>query len=346
MNDLVRSTNPLIQLVLVRLREFFREPEAIFWVLVFPIMLAAGLGIAFRSAPPPVMDVAATTPSLASALRHERMLYVKELSAAEAEHALRTGRVTLVAMPRAGGGVTYRYDGTNAGARTARMLADRAVQRANGQKDVVATQDVPIVERGSRYIDFLLPGLLGMTLMTSALWGVGYTIVDARRKKLMKRLIATPMPRSAYLMSFVIYRLLLMFVEAGAVLAFGILAFGVPVRGSIITLGLICALTTLACTALGLLVAARVRTTEAASGLTNLITMPMWITSGVFFSAQRFPPFVQPALNVLPLTAAINALRANMLEGAGVAQILPEIGVLSTWMVVCFVLALRLFRWR
>lgn len=346
MLDLNRSTNPLAQLVLVRFREFFREPEAVFWVLVFPILLAAGLGLAFRSAPAPVLNVAATTPSLVSALKHERMLDVRLMRTADAERALRNGKITLVAAPGATGGVAYRYDGSNANARTARMLADRAVQRANGQKDVVATEDVAVVEIGSRYIDFLVPGLLGMTLMTSALWGVGYTIVDARRKKLMKRLVATPMPRWSYLASFIVYRLLLMFIEVGAVLAFAIFVFGVPLRGSLLILVLVCALTTLSCTALGLLVAARVRTTEAASGLTNLILMPMWIASGVFFSAQRFPQVLQPAINILPLTASINALRANMLQGAGLAAIAPELGILALWMVVCFALALRLFRWR
>ena len=113
-----------------------------------------------------------------------------------AEAALRTGKVALVAEPGADGAVVYRYDDTNPEGRTARMLADRAMQRAAGRLDPVAGSDQIMREPGSRYIDFLIPGLLGMNLMGSAIWGMGFAIVDARRKKLMKRLVATPMPRA------------------------------------------------------------------------------------------------------------------------------------------------------
>jgi ABC-2 type transport system permease protein len=337
---------PLVQLTLVRFREFYREPEAIFWVLVFPLLVAAALGLAFRNAPPPVLKVAAATPALADALSVEKEFDVRMLAAADAETALRTGKVVLVAEPGPDGGVFYRYDATNPDGRAARMMADRAIQRAGGQVDPVATSDHLVAEPGSRYIDFLVPGLVGMTLMTSAIWGVGYTIVDARRRHLLKRLVAAPMPRSYFLLSFLVYRLAMMLIEAGAVLAFGVIAFGVPLRGPFVAFVLSCMMTTLACTALGLLIAARVRTTEAVAGLTNFIVMPMWIVSGVFFSAQRFPDWLQPAITLLPLSASIDALRANMLEGAGTAQIAPELAILAAWMVTCFVVALRIFRWR
>ncbi len=339
-------TSPLVQLTLVRFREFFREPETIFWALVFPIILAAGLGLAFRDAPAPILKVAAATPRLADELRGEKRLEIQQLAAPDAEEALRLGKVVLVVEPNSDGGLVYRFDNTSADARTARMLADRAIQHAGGQSDPVPAKDLLMVEPGSRYIDFLVPGLLGMTLMSSAVWGVGYSIVDTRRRKMLKRLIATPMPRSSYLMSFVLHRLLLMIIEAGAVLAFGVLVFHVPVRGSFVSLGAVCVLTTLASTALGLLIAARVQTIEAATGLMNFIVMPMWIASGVFFSAQQFPEFLQPMINVLPLTASIDALRVTMLQGAGLVQIFPQLAILAAWMVACFAVALKLFRWR
>jgi ABC-type multidrug transport system permease subunit len=201
-------------------------------------------------------------------------------------------------------------------------------------------------EPGSRYIDFLIPGLLGMNLMGSAIWGMGFAIVDARRKKLMKRLVATPMPRHSYLLSFLLSRLLLLVVEVGVLLGFGAVVFGVPVRGSLLDLGLLCVLGSLSFSALGLLIASRARTIEAASGLMNTVMMPMWIVSGVFFSAQRFPELVQPIIKALPLTAAIDALRMNMLQGASLAHLAPQMGVLAGWLIVCFGLALKLFRWR
>jgi ABC-type multidrug transport system permease subunit len=338
--------SPLVQLTLVRFREFLREPEALFWVFVFPILLAAGLGLAFRNRPPDVLKVATVTPELASVLRKEALLDVQQLPPAEAQAALRLGRVALVALPDAGGTVVYRFDDTTAEGRTARLLADRAVQHAAGRIDPVASRDATAVETGSRYIDFLIPGLLGMNLMGSAIWGVGFAIVDTRRRKLLKRLIATPMPRHAYLLSFLLSRLLLLVLETGTLLAFGILVFHVPARGSWGALTALCILGSLSFSAVGLLIASRVRTIEAASGLMNLMMMPMWVASGVFFSAQRFPEMLQPAIKALPLTATIDALRANMLQGANLAHVFPEVAVLTTWMAVCFALAMKLFRWR
>jgi ABC-type multidrug transport system permease subunit len=342
----MNSDHPLVQLTLVRFREFMREPEALFWVFIFPILLAAGLGIAFRNRPPEVLPVAAVTPQLAAALRPEKLLDVQQLAAPDAESALRNGKVVLVAEPGPNGAVIYRFDNTNPEGRTARMLADRAVQRSAGRQDPVAAADRLMREPGSRYIDFLIPGLLGMNLMGSAIWGIGFAIVDARRKKLIKRLVATPMPRHYYLMSFVLARLLLLVVEVGVVLGFGVLIFQVPVHGSLGGLAVLCVLSSLSFCALGLLIASRAQTIEAASGLMNVVMMPMWICSGVFFSAQRFPAVMQPLIKALPLTAVIDALRASMLQGATLAQLAPQVGILCGWLAVGFVLALKLFRWR
>ncbi len=257
------------------------------------------------------------------------------------------GKVALLAEPGADGAVVYRYDDTNPEGRTARMLADRAVQRAAGRVDPVAASDRLMREPGSRYIDFLIPGLLGMNLMGSAIWGMGFAIVDARRRKLMKRLIATPMPRHYYLLSFLLSRLVMLVIEVGFLLGFGVFVFqGADARLAGGSGAAVRVCTSLSFGALGLLIASRARTIEAASGLMNLVMMPMWIVSGVFFSAQRFPDMLQPVIKALPLTAAIDALRANMLQGAGLAQLAPQLVVLVVWLVVCFPLALKLFRWK
>ena len=340
------TDHPLVQLTLVRFREFLREPEALFWVFVFPLLLAAGLGIAFRNRPADVLKIGAVTPQLADSLRREKLLDVQQLSASAADEALRTGKVALLAVPGPDGAVTYRYDDTNPDARAASLLADSAIQRAAGRMDPVPTANQLMREPGSRYIDFLIPGLLGMNLMGSAIWGMGFAIVDARRKKLMKRLIATPMPRHYYLLSFILSRLLLLVIEVGVLLGFGVWVFGVPARGSLIDLAVLCVLGSLAFSALGLLIASRVQTIEAASGLMNVTMMPMWILSDVFFSSQRFPDLVQPLIRALPLTAVIDALRINMLQGGSLAQVAPQLGVLGAWLAVCFTLALKLFRWR
>jgi len=336
----------LVQLTLMRMREFIREPEALFWSMIFPLALAAGLGIAFRNRPPEVLKIAAVTPRLTEALRQEKQLDVMQLPPQLAEQFVRTGKVALAAEPAADGTVVYRYDDTNPEGRQARMLADQAIQRAAGRQDPIAGRDQIMREPGSRYIDFLIPGLIGMGIMGNSIWGMGFSIVDARRKKLMKRIVATPMPKHYYLLSFLLWRMILLPVDVGVPLAFGALVFDVPLRGSFVALAAACVLASLCFSAVGLLLASRVRTIEAVSGLMNVVMVPMWILSGVFFSSQRFPDLVQPLIKALPLTAVIDALRANMLQGSGLAQIAPQAGVLGAWLVVCFGFALRLFRWR
>ena len=337
---------PIVQLTLTRIREFLREPEAVFWALLFPILLTTGLGIAFRNHPVDVLNVGATDPSVAESLRPQPAHAVATFGPDEGREALRTGKVALLAVRGDDGSVVFEFDDTNPDARAARALADDAVQRAAGRTDPVAVQDRLLREAGSRYVDFLVPGLVGLGIMSNALWGLGFSIVDARRRHLTKRLLATPMPRRDYLLCYLLWRMLILWAEVGVPVGFGILAFGVPVRGRIVDLVLICVLSSLACSALGLLLASRARTIEGVSGLVNLVQVPMWIVSGVFFSARRFPAMVQPLISALPLTAIVDALRAHMLQGASLGQLAPQLGVLGGWLLVCFALALKLFRWR
>jgi len=336
----------LLQLTFLRFREFTREPEAIFWGFAFPILLTISLGVAFRNQPAPVLRVAAVTPAVSAALGREPLLDVQELPGPQALEALRAGTVVLMAEPGAAGSVVLHFDDTNPEGRTARMLADRAVQLAAGRVDPVAVSNELTREPGSRYIDFLVPGIIGMGIMGNSIWGLAFSIVDARRRKLMKRLVATPMPRHYYLMSFLLWRLILLVVEVAIPLVFGVLVFGVPLRGSLVQLTAICLFGSLALSALGLLIASRARTIEGVSGLTNLVMLPMWILSGVFFSSQRFPDLIQPLIKALPLTALIDALRANMLRGTSLVQLGPQLAVLVVCFGLCFTLALRLFRWR
>lgn len=341
------TDHPLTQLTLVRLREFVREPEAMFWTFVFPVLIAAGLGIAFRNRPADVSTVAVVGPELAAVFEGKPTLAVERFGdAEEARRALREGRVALVAERGSDGTVVYRYDDTNPEGRSARMLADETVQVAAGRTDPVGSSDELMREPGSRYIDFLIPGLLGMTLMGGSIWSLGFSIVDARRRKLLKRLVATPMPRQYFLLSYLLSRLVMLVVEVATILLFGTLVFGVPLRGPLVLLAGLCLTGALAFGAIGLLVSSRVRTIEAVSGLMNFVMLPMWVLSGVFFSSQRFPGAVQPVIKALPLTALIDGLRANMLQGAGLVQLAPQFGILGGWLVVCFLLALKLFRWR
>lgn len=340
---------PLVQLSLVRYLEFVREPEALFWVFVFPVLLTAGLGIAFRSRPAEQIQVAVlagpAAQAVAAPLAADARIVVETLDDSAAAQALRTGRIALLVLPGPDGAVTYRFDDTRPDARSARYLADDVLQRAAGRADPVTVDEEMVREPGSRYVDFLVPGLLGMNLMGTGMWGIGFSIVDQRRKRLLKRLVATPMSRAEYLASYIVSRFGWLVLEVAVLVGFAVVAFGVPLRGAIGTLALVCVLSALAFGGLGLLVAARPRTIEAASGIMNLVMVPMWVFSGVFFNSSNFPDAMQPFIKALPLTAVVDALRATMLEGATLVSLAPELAMIGVWTVGTFLVALRIFRW-
>ena len=345
------GSSPLVQLTLIRFREFLREPEAVFWTFIFPLLLAGGLGLAFRSRPADIAKVgvlssAPAAEAVRAALAADSSLQVVSLDDTAATTALQIGTVALVVVPVDSTHVEYRFDRAREEARTARLLVDEALQRKNGRVDAVQVRESLISERGSRYIDFVLPGLLAMNLMGSGMWGIGFSIVDARRKKLLKRFVATPMRRHQYLASFLLMRLGLMVIEVTVIATFGHFAFGVPIRGSLVALGVACLLGALVFGSLGLLVASRAKTIEAASGLMNLLMLPMWVASGVFFSAGNFPDAVQPVIQALPLTAVVDSVRGIMIQGLGWSALAPEFAIIATWLVLSFGIALKFFRWR
>jgi ABC-2 type transport system permease protein len=350
-----RRYSPLAQLVLCRVREFIREPEALFWVYGFPIVMTVALGIAFRNQPVEqqyAVDVIenpkaeATQKALTSADHPERFK-VEIVPEDQAQLHLRTGKADLIALPvETSTGYELRFDPTRSASVLARNAVDDQLQRASGRRDVAEIAQVKVEEPGGRYIDFLVPGLLGLSLMGGGLWGLGFVTVDMRIRKLLKRFLATPMKKSQFLGGLMISRLIFMVPEVLFLLGFSRLAFGVVNHGSMFAVAVIILLGAVMFAGIGLLTACRANTIEAVSGLMNLVQLPMWIASGVFFSSERFPDAVQPVIRALPLTAVINSLRSVMLEGASLGAQLPRIGVMVGWGVVSFVLALRWFRWR
>ncbi len=343
-----RGGGPLLQLALWRLRELTREPEAVFWVFAFPILLALALGIAFKNRAPQALAVAVQgtagrADSAVAALGAESRLRAVALDSVEAYHRLRTGRVALVVVP--GDPLTFRYDSTREESHLARLLANAALQRAAGRQDVRDVRDVTTTERGARYIDFLIPGLLGLNIMGTGMWGIGFGIVQTRQRGLLKRLVASPMRRSEFLLGQVLARLVFLVFEVGVVLAFGALAFGVPLRGSLLHLSVMVLVGALAFSGLGLLVASRPRTVEGVSGLMNLAMVPMWVLSGVFFAWSHFPEAMHPFIRLLPLTALNDGLRAVLLEGAGIGTTLGLLANMAVWAVGSFAVSLKIFRW-
>jgi ABC-2 type transport system permease protein len=343
-----RRYSPLLELTVSRAKEFLREPEAVFWVFAFPVLLAVALGFAFRAKGPDQIPVGVVAASEAdatmAALKSSPVLLPRSFSAAEGREALRTGRISLLVEP--GPPVTFLFDETRPDSRIARLEADDVLQRAAGRKEAMAVRSEKIEEKGSRYIDFLIPGLLGMNLMGTGIWSIAFSVTTARNRRILKRLVATPMHKSHYLLAQIFGRLMFLLPEIVFLVGVGWLFFDVAVRGSLLLLLLLCLLGAMTFCGMGLLCASRVTTIEGASGLANLIMLPMWVLSGVFFSSERFPDVVQPFINLLPLTALNQALRGVINEGLGPAGILPQLAVLAAWGVVSFAVALKIFRWK
>ena len=347
-----QTLHPLIELTSMRVREFLREKEAVFWVFIFPVLMTFALGIAFRNTAPEKTPVAveagatdARSSEIVDVLSRSPEITAIVVSPDEATRALRSGKVSIVVKP-GNDSFEYRFDPTRPESRAARLLVDDVLQRGKGRADVAAVNEQQITEPGARYVDFLVPGLIGMNLMGSGLWGLGFTVVIARSRKLLKRFAATPMRRSHYLLSFMLSRLVFLVLEVAAVIIFASLAFGFTVRGSWLSVVLITILGGFTFSGIGLLVAARPTTIEGVSGLMNFIMLPMWLLSGTFFSSERFPQLLQPFIQALPLTALNNVLRALMNEGASLSSNWLPIAILLAWCLISFVVALKIFRWQ
>ncbi len=339
-------------LLWARMLELAREKEVVFWVFVFPLLLALGLGFAFRNKPADRTTIAilagpnaAHFQQLIQSSPQRGAIRAEIVDDTQAAKGLRLGKYDLIVEPVSTDTVQYHYDPARPESVQSHVEVDGALQAAAGRKDVLATSVIVSSEPGSRYIDFLIPGLLGMNLMNSGMWGIGFALVDMRQRKLLKRFVATPMRRTDFLMALASSRLILMVIEVGLLLSFGILIFHMRVLGSFLSILVIGALGAISFGGLGLLTASRAQKIESVSGLINIVMMPMWILSGVFFSYERFPATVQSFIKLLPLTALNDALRATILEGSSLISQTGRISVLVVWGAISFILALRWFRW-
>ena len=333
------------ELTRVRVLGFIREREAIFWVFVFPMVLAAVLGFAFRSGkvqPSKVAVVAGDGAGALVELFEADDELTPQLFESRDEALAKVRKAAVDGMVEPGDPPRLTFDPGRAEAATARLRVQRALDPSSDAEHVTLA---PLTEKGSRYIDFLFPGLLGMNLMGTGIWGIGFAIADVRRRGFLRRLLVTPMHKSSFFSAFMLSRLVFLVMEIGVLAAFGAWILGVPFHGDVFSFGVVCLVGALTFAGLGILIASRVRTMEGASGLMNLTMMPMWLASGVFFSYERFPEALHPLIRLLPLTALNDAMRAIMIDGESVLTRGPELAVMGVWCVVCFVVALRVFRW-
>ena len=339
------SDHAVFQLVLARTREFLREPEAIFWVFVFPIVFSLALALAFRAKPPEpirvgVLSSASAPEAIVARLAASPELEPRLVDEREAATALRSGKLPVVVTRVEP--LELWLDPAREESREARLAVELAL--SDGASRAAAVRESK--EKGSRYIDFFVPGLMGMNLMGTGMWAIGFALVQQRQGGLLKRFIASPMRRWQFLLSQILSRLVFLGLESSVLLLFARYLLGVPIRGSVALLALVATLGAMTFVGMGLLVAARPRTIEGVSGVMNLVMVPMWVGSGIFFSTERFPAAMQPFVQALPLTALIDALRGVMLDGAGFVQLAPELGQLLLWGGLSFLAALKLFRWQ
>jgi ABC-2 type transport system permease protein len=359
-------SSPLFQLYLVRLRDFYRQPARVFWVYGFPTIMAIALGFAFQNRLPAPIEVDLVRSSgadevIAAVRTHNDSLEaarkagkprlnmpsieLHEATDEEASTRLKTGLTPMVIEPHGPKSSVYRYDPTRPEAVVARQVVDDVLERASGRLDLRSTNEATVTERGSRYIDFLIPGLIGLNAMGGGLWGIGFLVVNFRPAKLLKRFVATPMPRRDFLLALLGARLTFVIPDLTVLLLLGTLMFQMPIRGNLALVIAIDMLGALAFAGIGLLIGSRATTTETVSGLMNLVMLPMWLFSGVFFASGRFPKAFQPFISALPLTQLVRALRQVILEGAGLYDVRNAMLILAAWAVVTFALALRYFRW-
>lgn len=352
--------HPLVELTIARIKETIREPEMLFWVFVFPILLAVALGIAFRESPTDMLRIAVEESEGAKwamdLLSTREDIEPVMLTSGDAKEQLRKGKIDLIIgidkvdENGQGGdvpsGLVFTYDDTRSNSKIARMASHDAIERGMGRRDMVSIRDNRVETPGSRYIDFLIPGLIGMNLMGSGMWGVGFAVVLARTRKLLKRLAATPMRRSHYFLGFMLSRMIFLVPEVAILVVLGWIIFNVRMSGSVLDLVIVSILGSMTFAGLGMLVASRSRTIEGASGWMNFIMMPMYILSGCFFSYERFPEFSIPFIRALPLTALNDALRAVMNDGRPLYAMWLELSVMSVWLILSFLVSLKIFKWQ
>ena len=365
--------NSLIQLILIHYREFIREPGILFWSIIFPVLMAWVLGIAFSKQNELVQQVALVEDSvqlnadmsqfLNDAIYtenpekdepgyYEKTIHNEKLGKTSYKFLmtdwdgglllLKRGQVNLILRVYPDS-VEYYFDPLNPQAKMVYIMLSSAI---NNEQLIYETASInPLTQKGNRYIDFLIPGLMAMGVMNSLLWGISYALIDMRSKKLMRRMVATPMKRSEFLISIFVARLSITIIEALILLSFAFAYFHISIQGSLPALILIFLAGNIAFSGIAILISCRTANSRIGTGLINVITLPMTVLSGVFFSYHNFPDKVIPIIQKLPLTMMADSIRSVFIEGAGIAQVSLNAGILTTLGIICFAIGLRVYKW-
>lgn len=333
--------------VSLQFKEFWREPAVLFWSLLFPMGLAGILGFAFSTSDtPPTATIALTTHDTTGAMYRQlsTVPYVVLLhgDSVGAHTLLKQGKALLIATLH-DTTATFAYDPAHEAAQQAALQVQWTLLQQKGYRSAV--QETVLTRKGVRYIDFLLPGLLALGIMNSCIWGIGWNLIDLRIKKLMRRMVATPLKPGVFLVAQVLARLCVAAVEFAFVVMFGIAVFGLEVQGSWAAVALLFSAGVAAFGGIGILVGSRAANPQVGNGLINAVTLPMMLLSGIFFSYAGFPEWSKVIIEWLPLTVLADALRAVFNEGAGLQQSALPALVLLGYSALSFAAGARVFRW-
>jgi ABC-2 type transport system permease protein len=365
--------NSLIQLILIHYREFIREPGILFWSIIFPVMMAWVLGIAFSKQNELVQQVALIENPVAQNKELRQFLddadYVNNPEKEGHDYLektiqneklgkttyrfletdmdgglllLKRGQVNLI-LKEYPDSVVYFFDPVNPQAKMAYVMLSSIIKNEHLVYETASIS--PLTQKGNRYIDFLIPGLMVMGVMNSLLWGISYALIEMRSKKLMRRMVATPMKRSEFLISFFVARLSITIIEATLLLSFAFAYFHISIQGSIPAMILVFLAGNIAFSGIAILISSRTANSRIGTGLINVIVLPMTVLSGIFFSYHNFPDKVIPVIQKLPLTMMADSMRSVFIEGAGIVQVSLNALVLSLLGIVCFIIGLRTFKW-
>ena len=359
----------IAQLIGMHLKEFYREPGIIFWAILFPILMAWGLGLAFTKKTELIRTIALVDEqnSLASyegfgqffislnqengtplikKIGNEKLgvtTYQFEKSDwQESILMLKRGKISMI-MELVNDSITYHFDPLNPEAQLAYLQITSAFN--NNEKDIASANISPLTQTGTRYIDFLVPGLMAMSIMMSCMWGISYSLIDKRMKKLLRRMVATPMKKANFLFAQFVARLILNFMESALLFLFAYLYFDISLQGNWLALILMLLAGNLSFTGIAILVSSRTSNTQIGNGLINLVVMPMMILSGIFFSYHNFPDWAINVIQKLPLTILADNIRSIFIEGAGLVEIVTPFLLLIGIGVTAFVSGLRVYKW-
>ena len=362
--------HPLLQLMSIQFKEFFREPGALFWTFIFPILMAWGLGIAFTQKDTLIRNVAVISGE--QKLKKIPLLLAQEKQGVETDtinthkvtvnnkkmgnsafqflftdqsnalQMMKKGKISLFLSER-NDTIIYHFDPTNTEARLMQLQLETFF--TEGQISVDESRIEPMTSTGTRYIDFLIPGLIAMGIMNSCLWGISYSLIDKRSKKLLRRMIATPMKKWHFLLAQLLTRIILTLLETAALILFANLYFNVQIDGDITALFAVILAGNAAFIGIAILISSRTANPHVGGGLINFVSMPMMVLSGVFFSYHNFPEWTIPYIQALPLTAFADSIRTIMIEGAGWNDTLIPMISLFAIGAITYLSGLKIYKW-